>query len=125
VKKKIKANMLYFLGSYFCNQHRDQKPLGKKKVHLILQLPVHHKDSQARTQGGKLGARRITEILGGTLLPGLLFKAPSACCLLMPRAIFLGVALTPASWTLPHQLLKKKLPHRVAHRSILCSHFLS
>lgn len=57
------------------------------------------------------------------LLTGLIHNAPSVCFLIESRTSNLRMASLTMVWTLPHQLLVKKMAYRLAYRPISWKHF--
>lgn len=86
----------------------DQQHFKEEKVYFMLQFVVHHL--------GKAGQELMQRLEECCFLACSSWLAQPA--FLAPRTISPGVGSLIVSWALPHQLLIKKMYHRLAHRPL-------
>ena len=106
-------------GFYCCYKFRNKNQLGEERVHSSSQpsgqIPsvrrARNLEEWAEAEPGRNAAHWI---------------GPPAWFLTQLRTICRVLALPTEGWAVPqHQLLTKKMPHRLAHRPIWLGPFLS
>ena len=105
-----------------CDQHHDQKHLGKKEF-ISAHITFHHKRKSGQELQAGAWEQEMNRGHGGLLLTDLFPLACSTRFPLEPRTTSLHVALVTMDLALPHQSPIKKMLYRL-DTAVLPRHFL-